>query len=496
MTQNNLFELIQSLSKSEKRYFSLNLGKKDSNHFKLYQLIKKMKVYDDEPVKAMFGKHWSAEKNNLYSLILKCMRHYRCEKSAYFQIKEMTFEAQFLMEKGLHIQSLRWLRKAKHLAIKYERNNDILEIGQLEGTLLLQIKPEDLKEQINLLGEEQKKILIKIKEESQYLNTYHSITTKFFQHINLSTKEQKSDFTKEFSLEEKDISSFSSPRASYSFLLYKKFHFQLLGKSQGVFDYSFKIMEWWEDNQGIKKEERHRYLVDHFNYLAACFIIKDYERILPTLNKLEKEPTENALEKRILFQGLIQYRHLYYMNIGDFETAKKEYLKVEEELKKIDLDEKNRTTIIANFAVLLFFMEDFDNSIQAIDAILKNKNVTKRLGVQRFARVLKCICYLELEDISGFESAYRAAKRFLVETKEDDKSFEHQILGILKELESATYSEVRGIYENTEVFLREKKNNPNKNDLLGLEEYVYWIESKLKKVPMTKLLLDNLPRNY
>jgi hypothetical protein len=489
MAKDNLFELIQSLSRSEKRYFTVNGGREDSNHMRLFQLMNGLKKFDDKKLKKVFPKNLSWEKGNLYKLILQSMRNYRSDKSTYAEIKEHILDVYFLREKGLYEQSYKWLQKVKELAIKYNRSADALEISQLEGKLLLNIKPVDLKEQINLLGKEQQSILESIEEEVQYTNAYRLILTKFFERINLFSEEQKSEFNRDFSLEEKDINSFLSPRASYHFLLYQKFYSQFLGQPQAVFDYSHKILKWWKANQDIKKEERHSYLIDRFNYLAACFLINDYDEALVTLNEMSKEPTNNALEKRVLFQGLVQYRHLYYMNIGDFTTAKNEYLNVEKELKKINLDEKNRTTIIINFAILFFLMEDFADCIQTIDKILKNKNVTKRLGVQRFARVLKCICYLELSDVDGFESSHRSSRRFLAEIKENPESFEYQILALLKKLESAFPEDIQKIYQKIATFLDKRKNNPNQNNPIGLDEYSYWVESKLKKISMTTLLL-------
>ena len=55
--KDHLFHLIHSLSKSEKRYFTLDArksGKTNSRYLELFQLINKQKTFDDTPLKKKF----------------------------------------------------------------------------------------------------------------------------------------------------------------------------------------------------------------------------------------------------------------------------------------------------------------------------------------------------------------------------------------------------------------------------------------------------------
>ncbi len=85
---NELFDLIKSLTKSEKRFFKLQsaLQSGDKNYVRLFDLIDKMSEYDEENVKKTFKgekfiKHLPSEKNHLYKLILKALRSYYGETS-------------------------------------------------------------------------------------------------------------------------------------------------------------------------------------------------------------------------------------------------------------------------------------------------------------------------------------------------------------------------------------------------------------------------------
>ena len=73
-----LFKLIKSLTKSEKRFFKLSssLQAGDKNYLKIFDYIEKQNEYNEEDLKAAFVKetfikHLPSEKNHLYKLILK-----------------------------------------------------------------------------------------------------------------------------------------------------------------------------------------------------------------------------------------------------------------------------------------------------------------------------------------------------------------------------------------------------------------------------------------
>ena len=73
-----LFRLIRSLSKSEKRFFKLmsSLQSGEKNYIKLFDAIEKQAEYDEEAIKVQFKtetfiKHLPSEKNHLYKLILQ-----------------------------------------------------------------------------------------------------------------------------------------------------------------------------------------------------------------------------------------------------------------------------------------------------------------------------------------------------------------------------------------------------------------------------------------
>ena len=82
-TSTSLFELIQSLTKAEKAYFtSYAQWKSKEDHplyIKLFDVILQQKKYDEKKIIAQFNiklNVFASLKNNLYSSLLDCLRNF------------------------------------------------------------------------------------------------------------------------------------------------------------------------------------------------------------------------------------------------------------------------------------------------------------------------------------------------------------------------------------------------------------------------------------
>lgn len=117
----DLFLLISSMSKTEKRYFkkfSELHGKEDNQYLLLFDAISKQKEYDEEALKkqfkgAAFLRQFPVAKNYLYSKILDSLEFFHRDSSIHSQVRRNIYRAELLQKKGLYDQSLKLLRKAR-----------------------------------------------------------------------------------------------------------------------------------------------------------------------------------------------------------------------------------------------------------------------------------------------------------------------------------------------------------------------------------------------
>ena len=143
-----LFQLVHSLSKNEKRYFrrfvSQYSDKGSNNYLRLFDAVQKQATYDQDKLLRKFRnedfvKHFSSVKSYLFKLILRSMRAYRAEKNALIQIRELQTNAEILEEKGLFKQALKQIRKARKIGEDHELHLPLLDILQKEKWLVKKV---------------------------------------------------------------------------------------------------------------------------------------------------------------------------------------------------------------------------------------------------------------------------------------------------------------------------------------------------------------------
>lgn len=135
-----LFGLIQSLTKAEKRNFKLYIRRLQKEgevkFFQLFAILEKWDTYDEallrKQLKIKTPHQLSNLKRNLYQHILTSLRLIRIKQDLDIQIRELINYAQILYGRGLYLQALRILDKAKSKARDHHQDLLHLEIVEFE----------------------------------------------------------------------------------------------------------------------------------------------------------------------------------------------------------------------------------------------------------------------------------------------------------------------------------------------------------------------------
>lgn len=134
-----IYDLIQSMDASEKRYFkrysSIHSDKKDSVSIQIFDVLDKMKSFSDEKLKEHFkdqktAQHLHVSKNYLLKNILRSLRNYHQSFSKESELKDILVEIELLSQKKQYNLAYKTLIKAYKTAYQYELFLQILEILQ------------------------------------------------------------------------------------------------------------------------------------------------------------------------------------------------------------------------------------------------------------------------------------------------------------------------------------------------------------------------------
>lgn len=178
-----LYDLIHSMTKSEKRYFKLfaSLQSGDKNYLKIFDTLESQKVFNEEELKEKFKnetfiKHLPSEKNHLYNNILKSLRNFHSDKSASNQLQEQLRNIEILFKKALYKQCDKLIKKAKKLAYKYEKYYYLLDIIDWEKLLLEEKYQQGIFDrQMKELVDEEAECVEKLNNLAEYHMLYSKI---------------------------------------------------------------------------------------------------------------------------------------------------------------------------------------------------------------------------------------------------------------------------------------------------------------------------------
>src|SRR5688572_17985013 len=135
-----LFQLVQSLEKSEKRHFKLYItrssGKQDLKIIQLFDALDKLTEYDEKLLLKKLSDVTKPQLNNLkthlYKQLLASLRLLKTAENTDLQLSEMLDHARVLYNKGLKLQALKILEKAKETAKANHKFNYLAQVISLE----------------------------------------------------------------------------------------------------------------------------------------------------------------------------------------------------------------------------------------------------------------------------------------------------------------------------------------------------------------------------
>ena len=183
----NLFNLIKSLTKTEKRYFKIKVLQEsdNKNYIKLFIEIErqvKKGQYDESAIKEKFRderfiKQLTFTKNYLNNAIVKSLINFYSGSNLEAEIYNLIIAAKIFFKKSLFDDYFSALEKAKILAEKTEKFGALIEVIKLQMKLV-RLKSRHKYKNRNLYTEEQAAInkIENISAYSKLLNGFYKIT--------------------------------------------------------------------------------------------------------------------------------------------------------------------------------------------------------------------------------------------------------------------------------------------------------------------------------
>lgn len=490
----DLFHLVKSLSKSEKRFFKLfsSLQAGEKNYFKLFDYIEQQNVYDEGKLKKHFQgerfiKHLPSEKNHLYKLILKSLRQYYGEQSASSILNQELKNIEILYNKALHKEAKKFLKRAKKLAHENEEFYFINELIAWEKVLTEEsYESGNFDVNLNKIIQEESEAIEKLRNLAEYHILYSRINAIFRSDVFTKNEVQRqtvSEIENHHLIKGKNTAL--SIRAS-SICYYIQ---GLCAATKRDFELSYtkfnRVRNLLDQNPKIKIDLSQRYVFTLFHLMKSYIHDRDFEmtqQMIDQIKSLKGKKGFNSLHLTMRINNILLTDQMNLYNLkGEFEKALKIYEKGYVENKDLinRSSKEHKIKFYFNAAYTLFAVSDYKNALQFINLILNDNEHQLRQDIYSFSRILNLLLHYELGNYDYLEYSSNSAIRYLNKTKSDhqmEKVFIKQIKRIAK---TATNLEMIPIYKDTLTQINELLEDENERVVLDYINIVAWLKSKI-----------------
>lgn len=505
-----LFELIKSMSKSEKRYFKLVSSRHsiggENNYIRIFDAMEKMNSYNEEKVFEKFEgeaflNRFSITKKRLYDHILSALDAFHSSNSIDSQLFKMLHSVDILHGKSLYDQSKRILRSAEKLAQKHEKREIELLIINKQQRLLETYGNLQLSEaSVTELQQRSDNCL----SEVEIHNSLWSIKSVLFLRLSKKGVARSQDDINEFDaiverlkpIESKHILSSES---NYLYRHIMSAYFYSIGKLQQSLAHLNESIRIFSETD-FNKIELNKKLSAFTNAIYISDKIGDYKSALKNLASLKSMNDEFKTNEDLaikLFSSISSIELDLNLRKGDFTKALKLSKSIEENLHQFD--EKivpiRRAFLEFKMAVIHIGIGNFNEALKWVNKILNDSELDKTEDIIGYTQLLDLLIHVELKHETLLPYSLKSTMRFF-KTRNRMYGFEKVYLNFMSKLiKTEDKFHAVDLWEELYKELESMKDNAFESVVLDYFDFKSWAESKIKNKSFDLIIREHYNQN-
>ena len=499
-SSNELFELIKSLEKSEKRYFRLFCSFHGGNkkYMLVFNAIEKQKKYDEKSILTLFKKekfatHFPVVKQYLYNLVLSSMESYHSNTES--ELNSQLHRVTILYEKGLYAQCKKLIAKAKLLAIKYDLQLPLLEL--LRWELKLMSKQSFIgatEDKIKLIFNDIANSVEQYKTNNDYLLHIYLLFLSEMKSGNIRNNAEIKALKKIidnplFRINEKELSF----QSQYLFYTAYGAYFFLQNDYFNSFIYQGKLIQLLDENPHQILKNPLQYAQGIHNFFVCNLSLKKYQECAIIIEKLKKVQVKSSIGKTDIDFRINEMTLMLYLEIAAFNKGVQLIESTEEKWDKMDSSKISKGRILMlqyNKAYLYFATGNYHKANEYLNKML-NEPMDIRKDDQCFARILSLIVHFEMGKQDLLEYEVKSIHRFLYK-RERLYKVENLILEFIsKELPTIhSDKELLKSFESLLIKMKAIANDPFEQRAFDYFDFISWVESKVENRPFAEIVKE------
>ena len=484
--KDNLFALIKSLSKSEKRQFKLYVGRlgvnEDAKFMTLFGILDKLKNYDETEILkngSIKKSQLSNLKAHLYKQILISLRLNPSHQNVRIQLREQLDFATILYHKGLYNQSLKILDKAKAVALQHEEKNIAYEIIELEKVIESQYITRSISNRADELTIQAKEVMSMNVITSKLSNLSLQLYGIFLKKGYVKNDEEYKIITDYFNarMPKFDLDSLGFRERLWLYKSYLWYSF-LIQDFRSCYKYSLKWVELFYEHPDMISLNPVFFLRGQQYLLEALFYIKDVGRFKESLQKLETVVSEQTFPKNENIETLL-FIHLYSHKINLHFMQK----------YRRTLDEHHVMVFYYKIACLYFGAAENKKSIEYLEKIVSNKSLEMREDLLCFSRILHLVAHYEAGEDYHLDRLIKSTYKFLIKM-EDLYQVQKEMIKFLRRLGEIYPHELKAEFKKLYDKLKEFEDDPYERRSFLYLDILSWLESHITGKSIAEIIRE------
>jgi hypothetical protein len=502
--KDNLFVLVKSLSKSEKRQFKLYVGRlgvnEDSKFLMLFNILEKLPNYDEATILRngiVKKQQLSNLKAHLYKQILISLRLNPSHQNLRIQIREQLDFATILYHKGLYKQSLKILDKAKTLAIANEEKNIAYEIIELEKIIESQYITRSISNRADELTIQAKELNRQNLLASKLSNLSLQLYGLFLKTGYVKNDEEYKRVTKYFNdrLPKYNINELGFREKLWLYKSYLWYSF-LIQDFLSCYKYSKKWVDLFYANQDMIKLNPVFFLRGNQYLLEALFFVRHHDKFKRALSDFESItqekwfPKDDNVESLTFLYVYTNKFNLHFME-GTFHEGLPLVKEVLEGIKKHEtrIDAHHIMVFYYKIASLYFGIGENKKCIAFLDKIISNKSLQMREDLLCFSRILNLVAHYEAGLDYNLDALIRSTYKFLIKM-EDLYEVQKEMIKFLRGLGNIYPHEIKKEFIKLLEKFKEFEDHPYEKRAFLYLDVISWLESKIENKSVNLIIRE------
>lgn len=406
-----LFDLIKSMTKSEKRYFKVLSSRhtigEENNYVRIFDYLDRSESYNEEELYTAFSgeaflNRFTITKKRLYDHILSALDAYHAEKSERAQLFKMLNAADILYKKSLYDQCRRQLNSAEKQALKIQDDLILVMISDQKKRLLETIGYAAVD---SLEVQELVQSCERFLENAHTENSLWGVKSQLYKRLLSKGISRGAEDIKEYTeicRPAFDLGGENLTNIESIYLLHhirSIFHYAI-GELDTSYEYLQRNISLFEGQADIITREPEKYISILTNAVYIADRLGKHTEALSLLGVLKRRTNDLDLSEDFKIKSFSTYQSISLsleLRMGNLEAALAFIPEIEKGIQDFGdkMNAVRRAFLEYKMAVLFLNLGEYSTALKKLQHVLQDPEIDTDTDLVSFAYLLELILYIE-----------------------------------------------------------------------------------------------------